>query len=467
MDTSTPVDLRFRTVLARLQATGRIRRVDRKLSVDDEVAAVLKHHDDGDALVCTAVTGHSVPVLGNLLASEANCEAAFGTDRHGIRELVARAMSDSIAPEIVPTGPARDHVFTSTLDLGSRMPVLRHAPGDAGRFVTAGVVIARHPVTGVHNASYHRLQLVGDDRVAIKLDLGRHLRAAFESAQSLGRPLPIAVALGTDISLLYTAATMGSQMPESRDELAAAGALQGSPLRMLTGLTQDVLVPADAEFVLEGAISATETVPEGPFGEFVGYQSDAGPAPVVQVTALSHRRNPVYHAINGAGRETVMLRKYVLETSVLTVLRDTAPMVVDVNMTAGGLHRFHLNLAVHKDGPQHDGFEVNAALAAFGALKDLVRVVVVDDDIDIHDERDVEYAIATRCDPARDLVVVPRGRGHEYLRLSDRGIVSKWLVNATVPYADRERFRRVPFAPSTVSTADLLPCDLFDAGPDT
>lgn len=457
------VDLRLRTALGRLQAAGRIGCVPGRRDPDLEIASVLKKLDGDRALVFADVAGYrGVRVVGDLLASAANCEAAFGTGFRGIRELIIRGLAgDGVPPRVVADGPVRQNVITTDIDLAARLPVLRHAPGDGGRFITAGVVIARHPESGVWNASYHRLQLLGGDRTAIQLDLGRHLRSALEAARRAGQGLPVAIAIGADLSLLYTAAAMGSQMPEDKDELAAAGALAGAPLEVLAGITQPVLVPAHAEFALEAVILPDQEVPEGPFGEFVGYFSAAGMAPVVQVTALAHRDQPVYHAINGAGRETVMLRKYVLEASALRVLRDAAPIVTDVDMTEGGLHRFHLNIAVAKAGQQHEGLQRNAALAAFGALKDLVRVVVTDDDIDIHSPSDVEYAIATRCDPARDLVIIPAARGHEYVRVSDHGVLTKWLIDATVPPGERDRFARVPFAGTPVTAADLAPCDLF------
>src|SRR5690606_11601417 len=103
-------------------------------------------------------------------------------------------------------------------------------------------------------------------------------------------------------------------------------------------------------------------------------------------------------------------------------------------------------------------------LVAFGALKDLVRVVLVDDDIDVHDESDVEYAIATRCDADTDLVIIPQARGHEYVRVSDKGVGTKWIVDATVPFAQRDRFLRIPFAESPVRSTDLMPCHYFDPG---
>jgi 2,5-furandicarboxylate decarboxylase 1 len=445
-DTVGPLDLRFRTALARMAAAGRIRSVTRKVDPHLEVAGLMKRHDGDQALLFEHVVGSSVPVLGNFLASPANVMAAFGLDRDGVRAATLRAMTTPIPPVVVESGPSQTHRITEDIDLGTLLPVLHHAPGDSGRFITSGVIIVRDPVTGVHNASYHRLQLVGGNRTAIKLDYGRHLRSAHERAIALGVDLHVAVCIGPDLSLLYAGALMGSQMPEDADELHAAGGLQGCPLRMVRALTSDLLVPAECEFVLEARISATETVHEGPFAEFLGYESADGPAPVMTVDAVTHRDDPVYFAINGAGRETVMLRKYVLETAALRAMRTAVPIVSDVEMTPGGLYRFHLIAQVAKRSPQHDGLQRNAILAAFAALKDLDQVIVLDDDIDIRDPADVDWALATRMEASRDLVLIPGARGHEYVRVSDRGMRTKLGIDATVNFADRARFARAPFA---------------------
>lgn len=364
-------------------------------------------------------------------------------------------MSAPLPPREVPSGPCQEVVVREGIDIPGTLPVLLHAPGDAGRFITAGVVIVRDPVTGIHNASYHRLQVIGPDRTAIRLDFGRHLRTAFERARDQGRPLPIAVCIGPDLALSYAAAFMGAQMPPEADELAAAGGIRGEPLPMVRCISQDLLVPAESEVILEGEISTTETVHEGPFGEFVGYHSDAGPAPVFQVTALTRRSNPIYHAINGAGRETIVLRKYVLEASALRAIRAAVPIVEDVDMPAGGLHRFVLIVQVRKRQVQDEGLQRNAILAAFGAQKDLNLVIAVDDDIDLRDPQDVVYALATRMDAARDLMVVEGARGHEYVRVSNRGIGTKLGIDATVPFEERERFRRVAYSRASLEPAEM------------
>jgi 2,5-furandicarboxylate decarboxylase 1 len=211
-------------------------------------------------------------------------------------------------------------------------------------------------------------------------------------------------------------------------------------------VSQDLIVPAETEIVLEGRLLPDDTVLEGPFGEFVGYLAPADQAPVFEITAVTHRDRPIYHAINGYGRETIMLRKYVLEASLLKVLQSAVPIVVDAEMSAGGLHRFHAVVQVRKASPQHEGLQRNAILASFGALKDLDLVIVVDDDIDIRDPHDVEYALATRMEASKDLLIMPGSRGHEYVRVSQNGIRTKLGIDATVPFTEKARFARCEFA---------------------
>jgi 2,5-furandicarboxylate decarboxylase 1 len=445
MSNSGVLDTRFRSALDRMAEQGRLTAYTAPVDPHLEVAAIMKKLDGGPALLFTAVDGYDTPVIGNLLSCQANCEAAFGIDFNGIRAFVGRALGEPKPPVLVERAPAQERVHTSGIDLARLLPALHHTAADAGRFVTAGIVIVRDPDTGTYNASYHRLQLTGAGRTGVKLDYGRHLRLAFERAKRKGESLPIAVCIGSDLALHYTAATMGSQMPEHADELAVAGGLCGRPLPVVKGVSQDLLIPAETEIVLEGRMLADETVTEGPFGEFVGYLSPADQAPVFEVTAVTHRERPIYHAINGYGRETIMLRKYVLEASLLKVLQAAVPIVTDAEMTAGGLHRFHAVVQVKKATPQHDGLQRNAIFASFGALKDLDLVIVVDEDIDIRDPHDVEYALATRMEASRDLVVMPAARGHEYIRVGQNGIRAKLGIDATVPFAEKARFARCEF----------------------
>lgn len=447
MNASTRIslDTGFRSALRRLQAAGRIRTFPGEADTEFQIAGMMKKLDGGPALLFPNVRGHAMPVLGNLISSRENCEAAFGTDYLGIREFVARAFGNPVPPVLVAQAPVHENVRTEGFDLGRDLPILRHTDGDSGRFITAGIVVVQDPETGVYNASYHRLQLLGPNRTAIKLDFGRHLRAAYERAQRAGKPLPITVCIGTDLAVHYTAATMGAQMPESADELAIAGGLRGEPIPVVKARTQPMFYPAETEIALEGVLLPREVVREGPFGEFVGYLSPEGDAPIFEVSALCMRNQPVYHAINGVGRETIMLRKYVMEASLMKALRAAVPIVQDVEMTAGGLHRFHAVIKVKKTSVQQEGLQRNAILAAFATLKDLDLVTVVDEDIDIQDPNDVEYALAMRMEASKDLFIIPGARTHEYVRVSDNGVRAKVGIDATVPFDEKERFARAPF----------------------
>lgn len=449
------VDTGFRAALGRLAAGGRILSYAAPASMDLEIASAMKKLDGDKALFFQNVVGSDTPLIGNLLGSPANCETAFGVDYRAIREMIGRAIDAPIAPETVARAPIHDVVQTEDIDVGALLPALMHAPKDAGRYITSGIVVVRDPETGVRNASYHRLQIQGPDTLGIKLDFGRHLRAAYERAQAKGQPLEVAICLGADLALQFTAATMGSQMPESADELAVAGGLSGRALTVTPARTIELDVPAECEYVIEGVMEADAQAVEGPFGEFVGFAAPAAPAPVVRVKAICRRAKPIYHAINGFGRETVVLRKYVLEASLLKVLTSAVPIVVDAEMTVGGMHRFHAVLQVKMTSPQQAGLQRNAILAAFGALKDLDMVIVVDDDIDIRDPHDVEYALATRMEASKDLILAPGARGHEYVRASDNGIRTKLGVDATVPFEEQDRYRRVEFAPSALTTDDF------------
>ncbi|MFY9835144.1 MAG: UbiD family decarboxylase [Xanthobacteraceae bacterium] len=450
------LDTSFRAALDRMINRSRVEAFTSPIDTNLAVAGVMKQRDGGPALLFTEVDGYDIPIIGNLLCCQPNCEAAFGVDFHGIRTAIGRALNAPIPPILVGKSSAQQHVHTDKIDLSRMLPVLFHTAKDAGRFITAGVVIVCDPETKIYNASYHRLQLIGPSRTAIKLDYGRHLRLAFERAKRSGVALPVVVCIGVDIALQYTAATMGSQMPERADELAAAGGFCGRPLPVVKGVTQDLLVPADAEIVLEGRILPDQMIAEGPFGEFVGYLSPPGDAPIFEVTAVTHRERPVYQAINGYGHETTMLRKYVLEASLLKVLHAAVPIVVDAEMTLGGLHRFHAVLQVRKSSPQHEGMQRNAILAAFGALKDLDLVIVVDDDINIRNPHDVEYALATRMEASRDLFVIPEARGHEYIRVGKNGVRAKLGIDATIPVDEKDRFARCEFLdidPGTMSVS--------------
>ena len=458
LSNSDILDTRLRSALERMAESGRLSAFTAPIDTHLAIAGALKKHDGGPALMFTAVNGYDIPVIGNLLCCQLNCEAAFNLNFRGIRDAVGRALSAPIPPVVVAKAAAQENVRTEGIDIAATLPVLFHTAEDAGRFITAGVVVMRDPETGVYNASYHRLQLVGPNRTAIKLDYGRHLRLALERAKRAGR--------SRCRSRSASAPTWRCNTPPRRWARRCRKTPTNSPwpadLRagrspVVEGGHADLLVPADTEIVLEGVISPDQTIERRTVRRIRRLPVDGRAKRRYSKSPPSRTATkPIYHAINGYGRETVMLRKYVLEASLLKVLQAAVPIVVDAEMTAGGLHRFHAVLQVRKTTPQHNGLQRNAILAAFGALKDLDLVIVVDDDIDIRNPADVEYALATRMEASRDLFTIPGARGHEYVRIGRNGIRAKLGIDATVPLDEKARFRRCEFLDVDVAPSDFI-----------
>jgi len=293
---------------------------------------------------------------------------------------------------------------------------------------------------------------VEDNKLLIQLDLGRDLRALWEKAKEKGEALPIAIVIGADVGLQYAAGIMGAQLPRDMDEFEVASGISRRPLELIDCKTVPLQVPADAEVVMEGSISPDIEMEEGPFLEFVGLYSDVSPSPLTTINCIYHREDPIWHVI--MTKEAPILRKHLLEGAILKAVKASAPCVTDVALTPGGLYRFHLHIAVNKKSAADEGYQRNAVFAAIAALKDLDLIIVVDDDIDIHDWQDVEWALATRFDASKGLILMPGSRGHEYVPISENGVRTKMAMDASLPFGFTGRHARVPVPPADLDDYD-------------
>jgi len=439
------VDLRLRTALQRLDAAGRLLKIESRVDPILELAGIALKLDAGPGLLFTDVAGYDMPVFLNAIASNENVLAVFDTDMAGVRQVMGRGLTHSMKPVMADSGASQEEVIDSGIDVERMIPILKHADGDGGRYISSGVVIAKDPQTGAHNCSFHRFEIIGPNQALVQLDNGRHLRALWQKAKDAGLPhLPVAICLGSDLSLNLAALAMGSEVPLGRDELEIAGGFRGAPLPLVKCKTIDVEAPADAEIIIEALISTTEEIEEGPFVEFIGYYSEVDPAPLVTFQCVTHRRDPIYYPIVGV--EKLTMSKLVREASVLRAMKAVYPGVIDCEMTRGGLHRFHLVVSVRKARAGDEGMQRNAALAAITALKDLDCIILVDDDIDIRDPHDVEFALATRLKGSDSLVIMPGFRTHEYLvDAAKSGVRTKIIMDTTRPFKEGGYERRVEF----------------------
>jgi 2,5-furandicarboxylate decarboxylase 1 len=374
-----------------------------------EAAAVLREAEASasPAVLFERIRGHpATRVVGNLLGARRRLARALGTPETDLVDTYLARRSGTVPPVPWQTGdpPVKEVVHAGDLDLPGLLPVLTHYERDAGPFITAGVVLARDPETGRQSMGVHRLMVKGGNRLGILLanpPLSRYHAAAEEA----DRPLEVAVAVGVDPATLVAAvAPVESVGP---DKLALAGALRGAPLELVPAETVALDVPARAEFVLEGRVLPGLREPEGPLGETTGYYVETR-SPVVVVTAVTHRRDPLYQAICPWGAEVDQLLSLAAGSELLVRLRAQFPSVADLELVPGTCG-FVAAVAL---GARRAG-EVRRLMAlAMSLERRLKAVVVVDEDVDIRNPRDLAWALATRLQADRDVLVLPGFEGY-------------------------------------------------------
>jgi 2,5-furandicarboxylate decarboxylase 1 len=398
--------LTLRDWLAHLAQTGRLATIDKRVALEHELAAVAKRLDAARAAFFTQPGDHEMPVVSGFMSRRAWIAEAMGVEESRLLQRFREAAEAPLASKLVASGDAvcQQCVHRSGIDLHALLPIPTHSEHDSGPYITAGLVIARNPRTGVQNVSINRIQVHGPDRMAI-LMLPRHLYAFQKAAEEAGEALDVAVAIGVDpLTMLASQAIT----PIDRDELEIAGALHGVPLSVAKCVTNGVHVPAFAEIVIEGRIVPGVREPEGPFGEFPKYYSARESREVIEVTAVTHRSDPIFHTIVPAEMEHLLLGAIPREATLLAHLQGSHPGVKDVHLSVGGVCRYHLWVQFDK---KREGEAKNVMLCAFGAHYDIKQVVIVDTDVDVHDPAEVEWAIATRFQADRDLVVIGGAQG--------------------------------------------------------
>ena len=272
------------------------------------------------------------------------------------------------------------------------------------------------------NCAYNRLMIKGRDTTSIHLTVGKHLWEYQRLAEARGEALPVAFAIGVHPAIALGALAIGSI---DEDERAIMGGLFGEPLELVKCETSDVLVPAHAELVIEAEILPGARTPEGPFGEFTGYSLGERDREVVKVKAITHRAGAIFQDISVAHLDHLLLSTIPMEANLYRAVRAMVPSVTAVRVPGP----FTCYIAIEQRVP---GQAKNAMLAAFGADLYMKRIVVVDQDVDVFDDRQVNWAIATRCQPDRDITIITNARGSD-LDPSTRedGVSGKWGVDAT------------------------------------
>lgn len=390
------------------------------------------------------------PVVANVFGTRRRYALALGVPTERLIEEWAARNDRLVEPIVRQTGPVHDNVITgSAVDLLGTLPIMRHFANDAGPYITNAIVIAKDPDTGVRNASFHRMQVKGKSLIGTSLHSRRHLWTYMQRAEERGEDLAVAVVIGAHPLFIFGGLWKG---PITSDEYAVTGGLMGTPLEITMGRTVPVEVPCEAEIVLEGRILAKQRGPEGPFAEFTGYASERSTEHVLEVSAICHRKNAIYHdIIPGISDEHTSLLAVPSEARLLRTLRQHFPNTTAVSYPKSGTCRLHAYIAMRNPAP---GQAKNAAAVAFGDDLSLKLVVVVDDDVDVGNDSEVLWAVATRMQADEDIDIIRHAMGAILDPSNHAGMTAKMIVDATRPSADFPARHTLP--PGAVSAAQAI-----------
>jgi 2,5-furandicarboxylate decarboxylase 1 len=436
--TNAPQPVRtLRDWLDHLAARDRLAVLKPNIGLKFELAAYAKRLDGRRATMFPKPGGHPIPVVSGLVSDRGWMAEAMGVEPSEMLAAFQKAATHPTPWQEVKSAPAQEVVHRAPLDLAKLLPVPTHNEHDGGPYIAAGIMIVRNPRTGKQNVSIHRCQLTGPNRLGV-LVLPRHTFTFHRMAEEAGEPLDATIVVGVDpLTLLASQAIV----PIDYDELEIAGALQGRPLPVAKCLTSDIRVPAEAEIVIEGRFLPGVREPEGPFGEFPQYYGPRANREVMEVVAVTHRKDAIFHTMSGGGLEHLLLGAIPKEATLLTHLRRNFPNVLDVHLSPGGTMRFHLYVKMKKT---QEGQGKNVILGAFAGSFDLKHVIVVDEDVDIHNPAEVEWAVATRFQADRDLVIVPESQGSKLDPSNRDGVGAKMGLDATKPFKAPEMvFKRI------------------------
>ena len=371
--------------------------------------------------------GYDMPVVANLFADRARIARMAGVEPGKFNDAWVHALDNLRPPEIVSSGAIQEVIIGgSEIDAGV-LPISRHFEQDAGRYIGSGILVCKDPDTSVRNLSYQRLQLKGSNRFGASLHSRGHIWEHLQRAEARGQNLEVAVVIGAHPAVYLAAA---AKVAMEVDEYDIAGGLLGRPLDLVKCKTIDIEVPAEAEIVLEGEILSDEHEDEGPYGEYTGYATSRSTRNLFVVKAITRRAEPIFlDIIPGYSTEHLLLGRSAKEAHVFHRLKEVVPSLKAINYPKSGTH-FHAYLSLRKTA---EGQARHALMLLFGLDAYVKFAVAVDDDIDVFNEEEVLWAIATRFQADTDAFTVPKVFCNRLDPSSVDGMSAKLGIDATAP----------------------------------
>ena len=448
----------LRDFIAQLERIGELKRITAEVSPRLEMTEICDRvlKAGGPALLFERPAGHTMPVLGNLFGTVRRVALAMGVENtaalreigkllaylrepdppRGLREVweklpILRQVLN-MQPRELGSGPCQDVVWEGKdVDL-ARLPVQTCWPGDAGPLITWGLTVTRGPQKARQNLGIYRQQVIGPDRVIMRWLAHRGGALDFRDHQLAhpGEPFPVAVAIGADPATILGAVT---PVPDSLGEYQFAGLLRGARTDVVKCLGSDLQVPATAEIVLEGALHPGERALEGPHGDHTGYYNDAENFPVMRIERITMRRSPLYHSTyTGKPPDEPAMLGVALNEVFVPLLQKQFPEIADFYLPPEACS---YRMAVVSLKKQYAGHAKRVMFGIWSYLRQFMYtkfIVVVDDDIDVREWKEVVWAISTRVDPARDTLIA-ENTPIDYLDFASpvTGLGSKMGIDAT------------------------------------
>jgi len=433
-------------------------RIKDKFSTDLEISAFtnLVQKKRGPALLFENPDGYKNPVLINIFGTEKRMNRILGKDLETIKNEISEILEltskkpglldgirlysklKSFGTEALNSGPVNE----TKLNGLSEIPILKTWPKDAGKYITAPVVITKDPETGIYNAGTYRMQVFDDETTGMHWQRQKTGYNHMLKAKKMGKNLDVAVVIGVHPAIFFSSI---SPLPEGINEMAFAGYLMGEKTRLVKGQTVDLYYPADAEIVLEGYVDPMETKIEGPFGDHTGYYSPPEEYPVFHIKRISAREDFIYHAtvVGKFWNEDVVIG-HAIEKIFLPAIKLLIPDIVDIFLPEEGVLNDIAIVSIDKKYPGQ-GIKVGMAVLSQGQLMFSKYVIVVDKDINVRDKSEVLWAIATRTDPSRDVVIIPRAPADSLDHASFLPNLSgKMIIDATVKTKEEGVVREWP-----------------------
>lgn len=396
----------FQIFLARYRAefADDVLVIDQPVSADQEVTALvdaLSRQGRAPLVLFDDVQGlHGTKVATNVFASRERVARLFGVPATQLHEAYQARSRQLVAPQEVASGPVCDTVQQGdAVDLRT-LPLLKHFESDRAPYITNALIVAEHPDGGAGNMSYHRSMLHSPTELATSLHSRGDLWRLQQMAAAQGRPLPVAMVVGTHPLVMLAGS---ARLPFDVDERHVAGGLLGAPLQVVRTPRHGIAVPAGAEFVLEGEIDPAAKVDEGPFGEFTGYSSNRSTNNLLRVHTIMRRREAMLvDVMGGNSAEHLNLARIPREAEMVEKLKQRFPSVTALHYPNSGTH-FHAYVALRQ---MRDGEARQVMLGLLGWDPYLKTVIAVDADVDVTRDEQVLWALATHFQPHRDLMVI-------------------------------------------------------------